>query len=255
MKKRFKKIAKWVVLAIIAVIIVAAIGFKIYTQGYYKADMETITAIETRLEASVNSYSDENGTVFLPEASVPRAVIVFYPGGKVEYKAYSGLMYEIASRGYICILPRMPENLAFLRINAVEKITAKYASDVDSVKNLDWYIAGHSLGGVAASLYLEDKTDEYAGIILCASYPNADFSDKDIRLLSIYGAEDGVIKADAYENSKAYWPKDSEEYIIEGGIHSYFGCYGIQNGDGTPKISNTEQIAETADMIAAWIDD
>ncbi len=252
--KKFKKIAKWVVLAIVAVIIVAAIGFKIYTQGYYKADMETITAIETRLEANVNSYSDENGTVFIPETSVPKAVIVFYPGGKVEYRAYSGLMYEIASRGYICILPRMPENLAFLRINAVEKITAKYAADVDSVKNLDWYIAGHSLGGVAASLYLEDKIDEYAGIILCASYPNADFSDKDIRLLSIYGAEDKVIKADAYENSKAYWPKDSEEYIIEGGIHSYFGCYGIQNGDGTPRISNTEQIAETADMIASWIE-
>ncbi|SFQ18367.1 Alpha/beta hydrolase family protein [Butyrivibrio proteoclasticus] len=251
---KFKKIAKWSILAIITVIIVAAIGFKIYTKGYYKADMDTITAIETRLEGSVNSYSDENGMVFLPETSVPKAVIVFYPGGKVECQAYSGLMYEIASRGYICILPRMPENLAFLRINAVEKITANYMDDVDSVKNLDWYIAGHSLGGVAASLYLEDKTDDYAGIILCASYPNADFSDKDIRLLSIYGAEDKVLKADAYENSKAYWPEDSEEYIIEGGIHSFFGCYGIQDGDGTPKISNTEQISETADMIASWIE-
>lgn len=252
--KKFKKIAKWGALAILAVIIVAVIAFKIYAGRYYKADMDTISAIETRLETSVNSYSDDNGMVFLPESEVPKAVIVFYPGGKVEYKAYSGLMYEIASRGYICILPKMPENLAFLRINAAERITANYTDDVNSVRNLDWYIAGHSLGGVAASLYLEDKIDEYAGIILCASYPNANFSDKDIRLLSIYGAEDGVIKADAYENSKAYWPADSEEYIIEGGIHSYFGCYGIQSGDGTPKISNEEQIAETADMIAAWIE-
>lgn len=56
------------------------------------------------------------------------------------------------------------------------------------------------------------------------------------------------------ENARAYWPKDSEEYIIEGGIHSYFGCYGIQSKDGEPAVSNEEQINETVDIIERWIE-
>ena len=252
--KKLKKILGWIGLCLLAVIICAVIGFKVYTSKYYRADEDTISSIETRLEAKVNSYVDDQGMVFLPEEEMPRAVIVFYPGGKVEYSAYSGLMYEIASRGYVCILPRMPENLAFFRINAVDVITSGYKEQTDMVEDLDWYIAGHSLGGVAASLYLDKTSDEYAGIILCASYPNADLSGKDMRLLSVYGSEDKVLNLEKYETSKAFWPADSDEYIIEGGIHSYFGCYGIQSGDGTPQISNEDQIIKTADIIENWID-
>ncbi|MBO6240323.1 MAG: hypothetical protein J6O61_05715 [Butyrivibrio sp.] len=252
--KKFKKIARWIGLVVALAVVAIAIGFKIYTSKYYRADEDTISGIETRLDIKVNSYADDRGMVFLPEEETPRAVIVFYPGGKVEYSAYSGLMYEIASRGYICLLPRMPENLAFFRINAVDVITSGYMDQVDMVEDLDWYIAGHSLGGVAASLYLEKTSDEYAGIILCASYPNADLSGKNIRLLSVYGSEDKVLNLEKYEESKAFWPKDFEEHVIDGGIHSYFGCYGIQSGDGTPQISNEEQIIKTADIIENWID-
>ena len=56
-----------------------------------------------------------------------------------------------------------------------------------------------------------------------------------------------------YEESKAKWPADSEELVIGGGIHSYFGSYGSQKGDGKPSITNVDQILYSADAIDEWI--
>ncbi|SFB87882.1 alpha/beta hydrolase [Butyrivibrio sp. YAB3001] len=236
-------------------LLVLAIVFKIYASHYYRSDNDIISEIIMSVEGDVNEYSDDDMTVFVPKKHHAKAVIVFYPGGKVEYKAYSGLMYELAKKGYLCVLPRMPENIAFLRINAVDLVKERYPKEVDWVSDVDWYLAGHSLGGVAASQYLYEHLNEnaYKGIILCASYTTSDFSGSDIRLLSIYGSNDGVLKIEGYEDSKKYWPEDAKEVIIDGGIHSYFGNYGIQSGDGSPYITNEKQIEITADIIASFL--
>ncbi|WP_026511835.1 alpha/beta hydrolase [Butyrivibrio sp. LC3010] len=266
--KKAGNIIKRSIVVIISILIVLAIAFKIYTTQYYRADIGIIDNIENLLSGSVHSYSDKNGTVFIPENKDIKAVIVFYPGGKVEYSSYNGLMYELAARGFICLLPKMPENLALLRIDAVNRLTSGYQDYISETSDLDWYLAGHSLGGVAACAYIkntlaEDKNKsadqtnapqpDYRGIILCASYPTADLSNTELRLLSLYGSNDKVLDMSKYNESKKNWPSDSEEHIIDGGIHSYFGSYGIQNKDGSPEISNYEQIIQTADIIADWI--
>ncbi|MBO5622611.1 MAG: alpha/beta hydrolase, partial [Butyrivibrio sp.] len=66
-------------------------------------------------------------------------------------------------------------------------------------------------------------------------------------------SNDEVLNMNAYEENKANWPEDSTEIVIDGGNHSYFGTYGIQDGDGTPSISNQEQIDITAQIIDDWI--
>ena len=117
-------------------------------------------------------------------------------------------------------------------------------------------MAGHSLGGVAASQYLADQAeDSYEGLILCASYTTTDFSSRtDFRLLSMYGSEDQVLNKEEYENSKSFWPEDSQEYVIQGGNHAGFGSYGKQSGDGKATITNIEQIKEAAEVIENFID-
>ncbi len=244
---------------VLTVLLMAGVGFKIYTSHYYATDQKAIAAIANSVEGYVKSFSDDTGTVFLPQEQEPKAVIVFYPGGKVEYTAYSGLMYELAARGYIGILLKMPDNLAFLSVDAVDRVEDVRLEQMQQASDLDWYLAGHSLGGVAASMYLEKNRKEfrdesnYKGIILCASYTTQDFSDDDISLLSIYGANDHVLNMKNYEESKAKWPEDFEEIVIDGGIHSYFGSYGIQRGDGKPSITNVDQILFTADAVDEWI--
>ncbi len=254
MKKKKLRIVVVAILSVFFILIAAAVAFKLYAGNYYRADETIVEEFRAKTEGSVHAYKEKDGMLFMPVEQELRAVIVFYPGGKVEYTAYSGLMYELASKGFICVLPRMPENLAFLRINAVDILTEKYPTYTDSVSKLDWYIAGHSLGGVAASTYLVDNMDKYVGMILCASYTPSDFSGSDLRLLSIYGSEDKVLSMENYETNKVHWPADSQEYVIQGGIHSYFGDYGIQKGDGEPAITNEQQIEETADAIVSFVE-
>ena len=236
-----------------ALILIFAVFFRVYVMDYYHADNVIINSVKNVFDGKVHTYSNDDGMVFLPACKEYKAVIVFYPGGKVEYTAYSPFMYELAGRGYVCILPRMPENLAFLRIDAIDILDKYIGDNAERVQGLNWYLAGHSLGGVAAAAYLNDSPErEYEGLILCASYTTQDFSDRDLRLLSIYGSNDKVLNMESYEKNKANWPAESEEIIISGGIHSYFGSYGIQKGDGQPEMSNAEQIKEAADHIADW---
>ncbi|MBQ6589042.1 MAG: lysophospholipase [Butyrivibrio sp.] len=256
-KSVLKKIFKVIGIILGAVLVLAlafAIGFKVYTTRSYMADNGLITEIMKSVGDSVQTYSDKDLVVFVPTKEEAKAIIVFYPGGKVQYTAYSGLMYELAERGFVCLLPRMPENLAFLRLNAADLIKEKYADRTKEAENLKWYMAGHSLGGVAASQYMADQEDgTYAGIILCASYTTTDFSDRDMKLLSIYGSEDKVLNMEDYEGSKSFWPADAQEYVIQGGNHAGFGNYGEQSGDGEATISNTQQITETANVIEKFI--
>ncbi len=251
------KIIKIVFCVIVLAIVVGIAAFNIYTRNYYSGDKEVLDKIESEFEQSVDSFSNDGGSVFLPQNMNPKAVIVFYPGGKVEYSAYNGLMYMLAARGYICLLPKMPENLAVLDIRAVESMSRDRQDELYMVRDLDWYLAGHSLGGVAACKYLKESEGRnvynYAGMILCASYTTTDFSDTDIRFLSIYGDRDKVLNMHSYDQSREFWPEDSGEVVIDGGIHSYFGSYGIQKGDGVPAVTNEEQLSQTVDIIDSWI--
>ena len=49
-------------------------------------------------------------------------------------------------------------------------------------------------------------------------------------------------------------PETFAEIVIEGGCHAYFGMYGPQEGDGTPTISNEEQISLTVEAIAEFME-
>ena len=53
-----------------------------------------------------------------------------------------------------------------------------------------------------------------------------------------------------YAANKMNLPASFEEHIIDGGCHAGFGSYGAQDGDGTPTLSNAEQINLTANAIA-----
>ena len=117
----------------------------------------------------------------------------------------------------------------------------------------DWYIAVHSLGGAMAASYAAKHAEDFSGLILLAAYSTKDLTQTPLRVLSVYGSEDGVMNRDSYEKDRANLPDDTTEIVIDGGCHAQFGCYGAQDGDGTPTISATEQISQTASAIAAFV--
>ena len=104
-----------------------------------------------------------------------------------------------------------------------------------------------------AASYLEAHRDDYSGLVLLGAYSTADLSDSGLEVISIYGSEDGVMNREKYNECLTNLPFGYTELVIDGGCHAYFGMYGAQAGDGTPAISNEEQISDTASAIANMI--
>lgn len=238
--KRNRKVWIGVTAAVLVLAILAACA--VYLGDYYRADTEAIEAFAP----AVQMQTLNDGTiVFAPEDAT--VGFIFYPGGKVEYTAYIPLMKALAAKGILCVLVEMPFNLAVLDINAADGIQAQYPQ-IGS-----WYIGGHSLGGSMAASYLADHTADYAGLILLGSYSTADLSNTDLRVLSVYGSEDGVLNREKYAANKSNLPSGFTEVVLDGGCHAYFGMYGAQDGDGRPSITNEEQIYLTVDAITAFL--
>ncbi len=240
-----KKIKK-ILLILSGIICVLLAAGAVYVNDYYRAEEQALDALQN--SDTIHVYKIENDTyVFEPENI--KAGLIFYPGGKVEYTAYAPLLRQCAEKGILCILPKMPFQLAVLDMNAADGVQ-EFFPEVE-----EWYIGGHSLGGSMAAAYLENHADEYEGLVLCAAYSTADLSTEKIKVLSIYGSNDGVLNMEKYNAEKSNLPVDMVEKVMDGGCHAYFGMYGVQKGDGTPEISNEEQIKITVDAISDMIDD
>ncbi|MCR5415940.1 MAG: alpha/beta hydrolase [Pseudobutyrivibrio sp.] len=244
MKSKITK-KRLITVVLIAVIVLIGVNrFYSYVDDYYQATDNAWSYINNPAEDVSVTYVD-NTIVFAPDD--PIAGFIFYPGGLVETEAYAPLMEQLAENGVECILVEMPFYLAMFDANGARGIQAKYP------EISEWYIGGHSLGGAMASLYAHRHVSEYEGLVLLASYSTKDFSNEDIRVLSIYGSEDGVLNRENYEKNKANLPDDFDEVIIPGGCHGYFGDYGMQAGDGKPSITVDEQTEITVENILKFI--
>ena len=116
-----------------------------------------------------------------------------------------------------------------------------------------WAVGGHSLGGVAASSYADDHP--VAGLLLYASYPASELARNDLLTTSVSGSADGLATPAKVAEAKPKLPEATTYVVIEGGVHSFFGDYGDQPGDGTPTIPRAEAQAQiqkaTIELLAS----
>ncbi len=216
----------------------------VYLGDYYRADEDEIASFAPINQVDFRTLENRD-IVFEPNGA--STGFIFYPGGKVDHNAYKPLMAALASKGILCVIAEMPFNLAVFDINAADGIQKQYPQ-IDN-----WYIGGHSLGGSMAASYLSKHTSDFKGLVLLGSYSTSNLSDSALDVLSVYGSEDKVLNREKYIDNKSNLPADFKEIVITGGCHAYFGMYGAQDGDGTPTISNEEQIYITADAIVNFM--
>ncbi len=235
------KKGKKILIIVVLLIAVIAGGCFIYVNDYYHSE-----DVEQYLVSDETVTVEEIDDGYYFDGPGEETAIIFYPGAKVEYTAYSELMYRLAQAGYDCYMLQMPGNIAFLGINRAEGI-------IEEGNYENYYLMGHSLGGVAASVYAGNNSEEVSGLIYLASYSSSDLSDTDLRILSIYGSLDGVLQLDNLEESREMMPSDYTEIVIEGGNHGQFGSYGFQDGDNEAAISQNEQIQQTLDAIIEFL--
>ena len=196
------------------------------------------------------SYVKKNQYYRFEAKGEEQATLLFYTGALVEPQAYVGIAEGLAKNGIKTYVIESSLNLPIFEMGTMETIVKE--ENLDKV-----YVAGHSLGGVVASLdAVKLQKDNYlAGLILLASYPDksVDFSSSSIPVLLLVASQDKVLNWDKYEASKARLPKSSEELMIEGGNHSGFGMYGEQKGDGKASISNDEQQQKVIEKMTEFM--
>ena len=224
----------WWILALVLLLLTAA-AFFAYTAAYYPAGEEGLRAL-----TSDSVIVEETDFGWLFDGPSEDTALIFYPGAKVDEVAYAPLLHGLAETSMDVCLVKMPFHLAFFGANKAEALMARY-------DYANWYIGGHSLGGVMAVSYAADH--DLRGIVLLASYPTKAVDEP---ILLIYGTEDGVLNRERVAEASHYG--SVKECVIEGGNHASFGDYGPQAGDKTAAISAQEQQTQTLAAIAAWLD-
>jgi hypothetical protein len=217
-------------------------GAFVFFGGYYRAD--DVAKQNMKSDIMVDVKEIDQGYFFDGPGS-DRALI-FYPGARVEPISYANILHELAKDGTDCFLLKMPLNMAVLDRNKAQSIISEYKYD-------RYYIGGHSLGGAMSSVFTITHTDEVDGLILLAAYSTTKIND-DVRMLSIAGDKDEVLKWDSYNMYRSNWSNNGSELIIKGGNHAGFGDYGKQSGDGEADIDNSEQQRQTVEAIEKFLE-
>jgi hypothetical protein len=187
---------------------------------------------------AVRVTDNRSETVYEPVTG-PRGGLVLVGGALVDPRAYAVLASRIAAEGYRVVVVKCPFDLDVTCPDS----PAAWVSD----ESLPWSVGGHSLGGVVAAAYAGRDTS-VDGLVLWASYPLEDISDRTgLAVSSIGGSNDGLSTPADIDERMPLLPPDAELVRIEGAIHSFFGDYGLQAGDGVPTVSR----AEAQDEIVA----
>lgn len=194
---------------------------------------------------AVVSLDDVGGRVLSvrPEADAD-ILFVLYPGGLVRPQAYEWLGRALAGRGVHTVIPEFPVDLAVLDAGRAQRLVDHYAAGRPVV------VGGHSLGGAMAAAWASDHPDAVAGLVLLAAYPpdGDDLTAAGFPALVLQAEHDLVADADAVRGGLDRLPAGTDLVVVEGAVHSFFGRYGPQAGDGIPTVSRAE--AE-ASIVAA----
>jgi pimeloyl-ACP methyl ester carboxylesterase len=234
------RIVKWMLIGVVAAVLLALTGFTIWANTPLGPMPEALAAMSSdgQVQVDVGPW-----LTFHPTGSQPDTGLVFYPGGRVDYRSYAPLAREIARQGFTVVIVPMPFNLAVFGAGRAGDVIAAHP------EIQHWAIGGHSLGGAMAASYVYSHPDAVSGLALLAAYPaaNNSLAERKLDVLSIYGTHDGAVNK--LEASTPLLPQGTEWVAVEGGNHAGFGWYGPQPGDGAATISREEQQGRTAAAV------
>ena len=185
----------------ISIFLLLVVGYATYyLNTYYRATDEMDKYIRSDDQVAVKEIKE--GYFF--DGPGDDKALIFYPGGKVETKAYARLMNKLAKKGIDIFLLNMPFRLAVLNKNAADKIISKYQYDT-------YYMGGYSLGGAMAIDFANDNSEKIDGVFLLAAYPNKKI-DGHFNVLSIYGSNDKVLNMKKYEKAEENYYEQFIDY-------------------------------------------
>jgi pimeloyl-ACP methyl ester carboxylesterase len=242
-KKRFPIWARFL-LAVCSLLFMLVVGFVTWASTPAKPMPEALAALQSNSSVSVTTGK---WLIFQPANVQTTTGFIFYPGGRVDYRAYAPAAKAIAEQGYLVVIVHVPLNLAVFMPGAAADVMAAYPG----IQH--WMVGGHSLGGSMAANFVHSHPGAAEGLVLWASYPagSDDLSLSRLKVLSITGTLDGLSTPAKIEASHALLPADTTFVAIQGADHAQFGWYGAQPGDNPAAISREGQQAQ---IVQATVD-
>ena len=120
--KQNKHILKRIILGFGCLIGLVVIILGIYFATYYCAGDIAKANLESKDGIIVENRSD----YVLFNGPSESNLFVFYPGARVDYRAYAPLMRRLAEQGVDCALVKMPLNFAIFKQNAFDDFVSPF---------------------------------------------------------------------------------------------------------------------------------
>lgn len=190
--------------------------------------------------------------------------LVFYPGARVDPRAYVTLLAPVVQAGHPVVVVKPPLGFALLDVDAARRAVEDYEAWVDTeIEPERWAVGGHSVGGVAASDFVLDSAESHAGrgtgtevvgLVLWASYPAGSLAETELAVLAISGTRDALTTPEEIDESRDLLPPDTEFVVVDGANHAQFGDYGDQRGDGEAAISDEAARTRIVEATIGFLD-
>ena len=237
----------WAWLPEVVLVVLGLVYFSFFSP--FKAREASMEILDYAENDAMMIIDDGDTLTFCPLFATETKGLIFYTGARVDYHAYTPIMYQIAQAGVPVVVVKMPLNLALFAPNKADQIIDSAYFPCEN-EITEWYIGGHSMGGFVAAQYASENLDTVKGLILWGSYPaeSVDLSHSQLDVVSIFGSNDMVSDLEEIQNSRQQFPANARFYGISGANHAQFGDYGEQRGDGEALIAPSEQWRLVTDL-------
>jgi predicted alpha/beta-hydrolase family hydrolase len=250
--KQVLRRARWRVIFAVPVLVLAFL--LVITLAYARPFMAAPTAtVALRSENSVRLADRLGWYELIPvredqagEEIKPTVGLLFVPGARVDSRAYARVLRPLAEAGFLVAVLKEPFGFSMLDADHGKKVLDVHP-EITS-----WAAGGHSLGGTTAAA-LADEDERIDGLVLFASYPAEPLVRTDLKAVSISASADGFTTPEDIESSKADLPPGTSYVVINGAVHSSFGDYGEQWGDGVATIDKAAAQTEATKVTLALL--
>ena len=161
-----------------------------------------------------------------------KTLFIFYPGGLVRPQAYTWLGVALAPLGVRTLIPVFPVDLAVTTPNRADQL-------LPLAEGKPVVLGGHSLGGAMAARYVVRQPNAATGLVLMGAYSaeGDDLSGLPLDVLVLAAEHDGLASLAEVRAGLGRLPESAQLTVVKGSVHSFFGRYGPQAGDGLPSVS------------------
>jgi len=213
---------------------------------YYRID--GVPLPETRSFAEQAGFHVEearDGSLsFMPDTPNGRGLLIMH-GAVIKPLSYAKTAAYFARRGYTVYLPYGPGRMSIAAIETAAARIPGFGLD-------EWYLIGHSMGGMAGLSVAELLTDCFrAGALWAAAMPE-DFSELELPLLFLWGDQDGLLGPERFATARSRLPEATEYVTVEGANHQDFAMYSHQFFDGAGELGWAAQIDRANELTASF---